>query len=121
MCRGLEDGYHDIKKAACSCVALLAGRAPPGSLDAHSAKLLQVRGWWCWGGFGSGWSGGGCSEAALLQWMGWGGGRGGERGGPALHWGGYGTGLAMCPLTLADFGWLGPQGVYWERQDARSA
>lgn len=40
MCRALEDGYHDIKKAACSCLASLAARAPPGALDAHAEKLL---------------------------------------------------------------------------------
>ncbi|KAG1655968.1 hypothetical protein FOA52_009395 [Chlamydomonas sp. UWO 241] len=40
LLRAFEDGYHEIKKAACACCVSLAGRAPPGVVEASSEKLL---------------------------------------------------------------------------------
>jgi len=41
--RALEDGFHDIKKAACACIcSLMASRLPPGAIEPHAEKLLQV-------------------------------------------------------------------------------
>lgn len=40
--RALEDGFHDIKKAACTATCLLASSAPPASVEPHAEKLLQV-------------------------------------------------------------------------------
>lgn len=42
MCRALEDGYHEIKKVACICVADLAVSVPPQELAQHSEKLLAT-------------------------------------------------------------------------------
>ena len=40
--RALEDGFHDIKKAACACICTLAARAPASAIEPHAEKLLQV-------------------------------------------------------------------------------
>ena len=40
--RALEDGFHDIKKAACACICMLSAKAPASVLEPHAEKLLQV-------------------------------------------------------------------------------
>ena len=55
LCRGLEDSFHEIKKAACAALADLAPRVPPAALQPHSERLLQVSEGVCMGG-GYAWS-----------------------------------------------------------------
>ena len=47
LCRCLEDGFHDIKKAACSCTAALAAAVTPAAMEPHAEKLATVRGHLC--------------------------------------------------------------------------
>jgi hypothetical protein len=40
--RCLEDGYHEIKKASCTALTVLAGRVGPAAMEPYTEKLLQV-------------------------------------------------------------------------------
>lgn len=42
LCRSLEDGFHDIKKAACGCLVALAPVAGAPVLERHAEPLLTA-------------------------------------------------------------------------------
>jgi len=42
LCRAFEDGYHDIKKAACTCLCALSAKVRAEALEPHAEKLLQA-------------------------------------------------------------------------------
>jgi hypothetical protein len=42
LCRALEDGYHEIRKAGAAILGQLAGRLPAGALEAQAERLLAA-------------------------------------------------------------------------------
>eukprot|EP00798_Chlamydomonas_sp_ICE-L_P021005 gene21005-27864_t len=42
LCRALEDTFHEIKKAACSCTASLAAVVSADSLEPHAERLVSA-------------------------------------------------------------------------------